>query len=381
MSIYQEGKDSTFTHNGKTWPLDPFLARAAKLPVKKVPADRLRWNLDLAGPADSATVERIRKADTSIPILYTIDPKWGYVVVDGWHRLNKVLLVEHKNAVLGKEIPQSWFKEISPVSAYCVNIQKHVFDSLGSFTSHNPAVAGLYLVGSTANLTCTDRSDLDFLVTFKDVNPKDYGLQGNSVFLYPGLEATVAMEIARAVGKNPVTRKPFEIQVAGSHEFRFFEDVEQILKDAIPLTKRTISMEDESSPSYTVGKVTREQAFEWLAEHSQSRPEPFNAGAFNPSGANEDRVYAFAYKGDEVVGYACLLAGQRYLIDMFVPESLRGQGIGRQLVDSLLVDLVVVRKHQEDIIAFLKATGFSLQDDFVNTKVYRKYHGPKVCNY
>lgn len=132
---------------------------------------------------------------------------------------------------------------------------------------------------------------------------------------------------------------------------------------------------------YTVGKVTREQAFEWLAEHSQSRPEPFNAGAFNPHGANEDRVYAFAYNGDEIVGYASLLNGQRYLIDMFVPDSLRGKGIGRQLVDSLLVDLVVVRQHQTDIIAFLLATGFSLENDFVNTKVYRKYHGPKVHCY
>lgn len=246
--MYQEGKDSTFTHNGKTWPLDPFLKRAAKLPVRQIPLDRLKWNLDYGTPDPV----RVANADTSVPILFTVDPKWGYTVVDGFHRLTKACTERHRRSIPGREIPQSWFLEIS--------------------------------------------------------------------------------------------------------------------------------MEDEQN-SYTVGKVTREQAFEWLAEHSQSRPEPFNAGAFNPNGANEDRVYAFAYKGDEVVGYASLLNGQRYLIDMFVPESLRGQGIGRQLVDSLLVDLVVVRKHQEDIIAFLKATGFSLQDDFVNTKVYRKYHGPKVCNY
>lgn len=139
-------------------------------------------------------------------------------------------------------------------------------------------------------------------------------------------------------------------------------------------------MEDQQS-QYTVGKVTREQAFEWLAENSQSRPEPFNEGAFNAAGANEDRVYAFAYLKDTVVGYACLLNGQRYLIDMFVPAALRGNGIGRQLIDSLLVDLVVVRKHQEAIIKFLVATGFTLENDFVNTRVYRKYHGPKVHAY
>lgn len=137
-------------------------------------------------------------------------------------------------------------------------------------------------------------------------------------------------------------------------------------------------MEDDSNPTYTVGKVTREQAFEWLSSHDQSRPEfPVNPGSVD----GVDRVYAFAWHGDEVVGYACLLNGQRYLIDMYVPESLRGQGVGRQLVESLLIDLVVVRATQTDIIAFLKAVGFSLENDFVNTKVYRKYHGPKVHAY
>lgn len=246
--MYQEGSGSTFTHNGKEYPLDPFLKRAAKLPVRQIPLDKLRWNLDY-GSADPV---RVAKADTSVPILFTVDPKWGYTVVDGFHRLTKACAERHRRSISGREIPQSWFLEIS--------------------------------------------------------------------------------------------------------------------------------MED-ANPSYTVGKVTREQAFEWLAEHCQSRPEPFNAGAFNSAGANEDRVYAFAYKGDEIVGYACLLNGQRYLIDMFVPESLRGQGIGRQLVDSLLIDLVVVRKHQTEIIEFLKATNFSLENDFVNTKVYRRYHGPKVHAY
>ncbi|MNY27386.1 hypothetical protein D3C86_1612930 [compost metagenome] len=138
---------------------------------------------------------------------------------------------------------------------------------------------------------------------------------------------------------------------------------------------------EDANPTYTVAQVTREQAFEWLAEHSQQRPEPLLQDSYSSGGTGVDRVYAFAYKGDEIVGYASLLNGQRYLIDMFVPDSLRGQGVGRQLVDSLLVDLVVVRKHQEDIIAFLKATGFTLENDFVNTKVYRKYHGPKVHAY
>lgn len=249
--MYQEGADSTFTHDGKEYPLDPFLERAQKLPVKQLHISKLKWNLE-GMELDPARVER---ADYTQPILFTQDPRWGYVVVDGTHRLAKAVK-DHRTTISVREIPRVWFTQIG-----------------------------------------------------------------------------------------------------------------------------TVSMESEDDNHYTVGKVTREQAFEWLAEHSQTRPEPFNAGAFNPNGANEDRVYAFAYKGDEVVGYASLLNGQRYLIDMFVPEHLRGKGIGRQLIDSLLVDLVVVRSFQTEIIAFLKAVGFNLQDDFVNTKIYRKYHGPKVCNY
>lgn len=248
---YQEGKDSTFTHNGKEYYIDPFLKRAEHLPVKSVPMSRLEWNVLDCKPDP----ERVKTADINYPILYTIDPKWGYVVVDGLHRLTKAYQMG-KQSIKGKEIPQKWFDEIG-----------------------------------------------------------------------------------------------------------------------------TISMEDESNPSYTVGQVTREQAFEWLSQHSQQRPEPMLQDSYSAGGTGVDRVYAFAYQGDEIVGYASLLNGQRYLIDMFVPEPLRGKGIGRQLVDSLLVDLVVVRKHQEDVIAFLKATGFSLENDFVNTQVYRKYHGPRVHCY
>lgn len=239
--MYQEGKDSTFTHNGKTWPLDPFLKRAAKLPVRQIPLDRLKWNLQY-GTADP---DRVAKADLSVPILFTVDPKWGYTVVDGFHRLTKAFADPHRRSIPGREIPQAWFKEIGQVS----------MESLGE--------------------------------------------------------------------------------------------------------------------GCTVGQVTREQAFAWLSEWGQSRPEFL----LQPGESSPDRIYAFAWRGDEVVGYASLLNNQRYLIDMYVPESLRGQGIGRTLVDSLRVDLVVVRKHQEDIIAFLDATGFRLEQDCVSTRIYRKYHG------
>jgi len=247
---YQEGKDSTFTHNGKEYPLDPFIQRAAKQRVVQLRVKDLKWNLD----GISLNPMRVLHADTSVPILFTVDPQWGYVVIDGTHRLAKAVQ-QNKYSLPAREIPIGWFDEIG-----------------------------------------------------------------------------------------------------------------------------TVSMESATDP-ITVGQVTREQAFEWLAQHEQSHPEPYNEAAFSAQGAGVDRVYAFAWCGDEVVGYASLLNGQRYLIDCYVCPHARRRGVGRQLIDSLLVDLVVVKSYQTAIIEWLEKCGFRLENDFVNTKIYRKYHGPKVHAY
>lgn len=247
---YQEGKDSTFTHDGATYPLDPFLARAKELKVYQIRVKDLKWNLD----GMQLDAERVRKADTSVPILFTVHPKYGYVIIDGTHRLAKAVQ-QGKYSIPGREIPASWFEEIG-----------------------------------------------------------------------------------------------------------------------------TISMEDLNY-NFTVGQVTREQVFEWLAVHNQARPEPPNEAAMSSEGAGVDRIYAFCWDGSEVAGYACLLNGQRYLIDMYVCPSYRRKGVGRLLINSLLIDLVVVKTYQTAIIEFLEKCGFRLENDFVNTRVYRKYHGPKVHSY
>lgn len=84
---YQEGKDSTFTHNGVEYPLDPFIQRAAKQRVVQLRVKDIKWNLD----GMNLDAERVRRADPSVPILFTVDPDYGYVIIDGTHRLAKAV--------------------------------------------------------------------------------------------------------------------------------------------------------------------------------------------------------------------------------------------------------------------------------------------------
>lgn len=107
---YAEGPESTFTHLGKQYLLDDFITRAIKLPIVQVPINKLKWNLTYATPDP----KRVAAADTTTPILFTIDPKWGYVVIDGTHRLTKAIR-EHRSFILGRQIPQSWFNDIPSI--------------------------------------------------------------------------------------------------------------------------------------------------------------------------------------------------------------------------------------------------------------------------
>lgn len=111
MSGYREGPDSTFTSNGRTWPLDPFLKRSESLPIVPVPVKDLQWVLDHSHPDP----HRVRAADVRVPILYTRDPKWGLVAIDGLHRLQKAVQQRLK-FLPGREIPPEWFDEFPQVS-------------------------------------------------------------------------------------------------------------------------------------------------------------------------------------------------------------------------------------------------------------------------
>ncbi len=83
-SGYQEGPDSTATHDGKEYQLDTIFKLATYVPVVQFPLYELAWMLELGEP----TPERLLVADTSIPIIIT--PWQGkYAIVDGFHRTYK----------------------------------------------------------------------------------------------------------------------------------------------------------------------------------------------------------------------------------------------------------------------------------------------------
>ena len=83
---YREGKDSTFTHAGKTYSVDKALELSDDLPTVQIPVKDLAWVLNY----DKPDPERMKKADPSTPALITY---WNgqLVAVDGLHRLAKAI--------------------------------------------------------------------------------------------------------------------------------------------------------------------------------------------------------------------------------------------------------------------------------------------------
>ena len=101
---YKEGEHSIFIHKNKKYSVDEFLTRSKNLPITKVEVSKFIWVKKYVQDIDYT---RVSKADLKYPILYTIDKKYGYVVLDGFHRvinayINKVKFIN------GKEIPSEW---------------------------------------------------------------------------------------------------------------------------------------------------------------------------------------------------------------------------------------------------------------------------------
>ena len=105
MSQYKEGPESTFQHLGKIYQLDPLLEDVTKLPVKQVHTKKLLWNLQHGTPDPV----RLKNADTKYPIIITDDPKYGLVILDGFHRFCKQV-EQNKTTVSVKIVPIQWLE-------------------------------------------------------------------------------------------------------------------------------------------------------------------------------------------------------------------------------------------------------------------------------
>jgi len=91
IRVYSEGRESTFSSNGKTYALDDLFRETHKYTITVLPVSKLKWVLDYATPDP----DRMEKADTDVPILVVLDvraPKGQqFLVVDGLHRLAKMI--------------------------------------------------------------------------------------------------------------------------------------------------------------------------------------------------------------------------------------------------------------------------------------------------
>lgn len=101
--MYQEEDDSTVAHNGKVYNVNALLRRAANLPIDDVPVELLGWCIDMK----DMDIDRINRADVTATILYTVDPVYGHVPLDGAHRVAKSIL-EHREIISGRCIPTDW---------------------------------------------------------------------------------------------------------------------------------------------------------------------------------------------------------------------------------------------------------------------------------
>lgn len=101
---YQE-PDSTFTHNGKTYDLNPILRKANALPVVSIPVSKLEWVLEHSTPDP----DRVSAADISVPVLVVDDPQFGHTAIDGLHRLTKAI-DQGKSHIPARMVPMEWLK-------------------------------------------------------------------------------------------------------------------------------------------------------------------------------------------------------------------------------------------------------------------------------
>lgn len=84
-SLYQEGSESTATHNNKEYKLDVLFKLTHNKPITNIDVSKLDWIL----PYTKTDPKRVSVADVSVPLLVYNDLKYGLTAIDGAHRLKK----------------------------------------------------------------------------------------------------------------------------------------------------------------------------------------------------------------------------------------------------------------------------------------------------
>lgn len=105
--IYQEEDSSTFIHNNIEYDLNKLLLISNNVPIEKIQTNELSWILKYT----TIDKKRVRKSNTSFPLLITFDEvenKW--VVLDGAHRLTKAISEDIKSLAV-KKIPEKMLEE------------------------------------------------------------------------------------------------------------------------------------------------------------------------------------------------------------------------------------------------------------------------------
>lgn len=106
FAYYQEEATSEFTHNGKTYALNPFLRKAHGLKVVPMAVARLVWVLVHSAPESDT---RVARADPTAPLLITRVSRRRWVVIDGLHRLANAQAAGLRNVPV-KKLPRRWFQ-------------------------------------------------------------------------------------------------------------------------------------------------------------------------------------------------------------------------------------------------------------------------------
>lgn len=92
---------------GKTYSVDRLLELTENLPVTRLPIMQLAWMV--TGDYDQ---ERVKAADTSIPVLVYKLPDGKWVTLDGFHRVVKVYTSERRKDISVKIVPESIFQQL-----------------------------------------------------------------------------------------------------------------------------------------------------------------------------------------------------------------------------------------------------------------------------